>query len=76
MTLALRSPDILSALIPVDNAPLDASLKSEFHQYIQGLQDIEEAALNKQFEADNILQKYKIVGSNVVKGVLAYLIVH
>lgn len=61
MTVALRSPQLLGALIPVDNAPVDANLKSNFHQYVQGLRDIDEAGLDKQAEADEILQKYEKV---------------
>ena len=61
MTLALRSPEIPSVLIPVDNAPIHASLTNDFHQYIKGLRDIEEAEVIKQVEADSILQKYEIV---------------
>ena len=61
MTVALRSPNDLGALIPVDNAPVDANLKSNFHQYVRGLGEIEEAAITKQAEADGILRKYEEV---------------
>ena len=64
MTVALRSPQRLGSLIPVDNAPVDANLKTDFHQYVQGLRDIEMAKVNKQTEADAILQKYEKVGLN------------
>ncbi|KAG7007914.1 alpha beta-hydrolase [Physcia stellaris] len=59
MTLALRSPKLVEALISVDNAPVDATLKSDFVKYVQGLQSIENAHPTKQIEADNILQKYE-----------------
>jgi len=62
MTVALRSPQLLGALIIVDNAPVDANLKSKFHQYVQGLQEIEEAKVKKQAEADEVLQRYEKVG--------------
>lgn len=61
MTVALRSPNLLGALIPVDNAPVDASLKSDFRKYLQGMREIEEAGVTKQAEADQILQKYEDV---------------
>lgn len=61
MTVALRSPRLLGALIPVDNAPVDANLKGSFRQYVQGLRDIEEARVKKQADADKILQKYEQV---------------
>ena len=62
MTVALRSPQLVGALIPVDNAPVDALLQSDFHKYIQGLRDIEEAHVKRPAEADNILRKYAEVG--------------
>lgn len=62
MTVALRSPQLVGALIPVDNAPIDANLKSDFHKYVQGMRDIEEAHVKTQAEADDILIKYEKVG--------------
>jgi len=61
MTLALRRPSNYSALIPVDNAPVDAALKSDFHTYMQAMHEIEERRppLTKQSEADKILAKYE-----------------
>ena len=64
MTLALRSPDTIGALIPVDNAPVDATLKSDFTKYVQGLRNIEDAKVTTQAEADNILQKFEEVGKH------------
>lgn len=61
MTVALRSPSSLRALVPVDNAPVDANLKSDFHKYVRGLREIEERGLQKQVEADAILQDYEKV---------------
>ncbi|KAK4690715.1 hypothetical protein P7C71_g6143, partial [Lecanoromycetidae sp. Uapishka_2] len=59
MTLALRSPKLLGALIAVDNAPVDANLKSDFRKYVQGMRDIEEKGVNSQAEADAILRLYE-----------------
>lgn len=61
MTVAIRSPNLLGALIPVDNAPVDASLKSDFLRYLEGLQDIQNAGVKRQAEADQILSKYEDV---------------
>ncbi len=74
MTLALRSPTSYSGLVPVDNSPVDAALKSDFGTYVQAMREIEEknsAAYDdttpteknkgqfKQSDADAILQKYE-----------------
>lgn len=61
MTVALRSPNTVSALVPVDNAPVDANLSSDFPKYMQGMREIEEAGVKKQVEADTILKKYEEV---------------
>ena len=63
MTVALRSPSLVKALVPVDNAPVDANLKSDFHRYIRGLLNVEESNITKQAEADEILKKYEKVSS-------------
>ena len=70
MAVALRSPKLLGALIPVDNAPVDANLKSDFHKYVLGMRDIEEARIKKQAEADAILQKYEEVSQHIAEYVL------
>ncbi|KAI9700461.1 MAG: hypothetical protein M1836_002476 [Candelina mexicana] len=59
MTVALRNPDRIENLISVDNAPLDAALKSDFAKYIKGMQQIEDSQVKTQAEADNILQIYE-----------------
>ncbi|KAJ6164017.1 Alpha/beta hydrolase fold-1 [Penicillium chermesinum] len=59
MTVALRSPERVSALIPVDNAPVNASLKSDFPRYVRGMQEIEKAKVTKQSDADKILQEFE-----------------
>jgi len=62
MTLALRSPNNYSALIPVDNAPVDAALKSDFGKYVNAMREIETLGptkIAKQSDADKILAKYE-----------------
>lgn len=56
MALALRNPHTISALISVDNSPIDAALKSDFGKYLQGMRVIEEAKVSKQSDADVLLQ--------------------
>ena len=65
MTVALRSPKTVSALVPVDNAPADANLSSDFPKYMQGMREVEEAGVKKRVEADNILKKYEEVRSDL-----------
>ena len=62
MSLALKSPNVVESLISVDNAPVDASLKSDFVRYTQAMRRIEDANLNKQADADAILSEYEEVG--------------
>lgn len=74
MTLALRAPNSYSGIVPVDNSPVDAALKSDFSTYVQGMREVEEknnaassdattTTANKkpfrQSDADAILQKYE-----------------
>lgn len=61
MTIALRAPHLVGALIPVDNAPVDAVLKSDFYKYLEGMQEIQNAAVKRQAQADEILSKYENV---------------
>ncbi|KAL2001450.1 hypothetical protein VTN02DRAFT_1766 [Thermoascus thermophilus] len=59
MTVALRHPELVSALIPVDNSPIRAPLRSDFAKYVRGMQAVEAAQVSKQSEADQILQEYE-----------------
>jgi len=59
MTVALRGKYPIGNLIPVDNAPVDAALKSDFAKYVQGMRRIEDARVQKQSEADKILGEYE-----------------
>lgn len=59
MTLALRSPDIISDIVSVDNAPIDAALLSSFGKYVQGMKKIEEVGVTRLVEADEILKNYE-----------------
>lgn len=59
MTLALRSPDLVRDIVAVDNAPVDAALRSDFAKYIQAMKRIEAAGVTRQAEADKILAEYE-----------------
>lgn len=61
MTCALRKPTAYSGIVPLDNAPVDAALKSDFGIYVRAMQEIEAAdpPLTKQSDADKILEKYE-----------------
>lgn len=61
MTLALRSPNLVRSLIPVDNAPVSTRLLPEFYTYIRGLQAIETTNVTRQVDADRILKDYEDV---------------
>ena len=63
MTVALRSPSKVANIISVDNAPVDAALKSDFATYVQGMRKIEDAKPKRQSDADAILKDYAEVAS-------------
>ncbi|RAL13243.1 alpha/beta fold family hydrolase [Aspergillus homomorphus CBS 101889] len=59
MTVALESANLVSALVPVDNAPINAALKSDFDKYVRGMQHVEAEKPQSQSHADSVLQKYE-----------------
>jgi pimeloyl-ACP methyl ester carboxylesterase len=59
MTVALRGRVSIANLIPVDNAPVDAALHSDFQKYTQGMRKIEESTIRRQSDADAILKDYE-----------------
>jgi len=61
MAVALRTPNRVSGLMPVDNAPVNARLQSDFGKYIRGMQHVEAEQVTKQSDADKILQGYEEV---------------
>jgi hypothetical protein len=61
MALALRSPDLISDIVAVDNAPVDAILTGDFGGYIRGMKQIQDANVTRQSEADAILSQYEEV---------------
>lgn len=69
MAVALRAPERVSALIPVDNAPVNAALKSDFPKYVRGMQKIEAEKVSKQSDANKILEDYEEVrGVHLTRG--------
>ena len=61
MTMALRSPASYSGLVPVDSSPIDAALKSDFGTYVRAMREVEEKGIQKQSDANQILEKYEKV---------------
>lgn len=59
MAVALRKRVPLGALIPVDNAPVDAALKSDFPKYVRGMREIEQRGVASLKDADAILRQYE-----------------
>lgn len=61
MAMSLRRPDLVAAMISVDNSPVNARLSAQFPKYIKGLQEIEAAKVKSSKEAYKILSKYEPV---------------
>lgn len=61
MTLALRSPNLLSNIVSVDNAPVRVALVGNFARYIEGMEKIDQQSATSQTQADKILQEYEEV---------------
>lgn len=59
MVLALKSPNMVRDIIPVDNAPIDAALLSSFGKYVRGMKEVDRARVARQAEADKVLQQYE-----------------
>ena len=59
MTVALQSPEYVSDLVAVDNAPWDAALQTAFAKYVKGMKLIENAGVTRLAEADAILADYE-----------------
>ncbi|KAG0135155.1 Alpha/Beta hydrolase protein [Tuber indicum] len=55
MTIALRKPSIISSIIAVDNAPIEAALHSSFGGYVRAMRKIEDSHLAEAKAADAIL---------------------
>jgi hypothetical protein len=61
MTLALKSPGVVSNIVSVDNAPIDAALLSSFAKYVEGMKKIESMGVKSLSEALEILKPYEEV---------------
>lgn len=59
MAMALKYPKMISKIVAVDNAPVDAALLSSFGKYIQGMKKIDQAGVTSLTDADKILQDYE-----------------
>jgi hypothetical protein len=54
MAVALGSPDLVEDIIAVDNAPVDAAVRSDFGSYLRGMKEIEKAEVESMSAADKI----------------------
>lgn len=63
MAVALRQPSLVHALVPVDNAPVDAQLSTKFPIYVRQMKRIEAANLKHQRDAYEMMAE---VEDNVV----------
>jgi pimeloyl-ACP methyl ester carboxylesterase len=59
MSVALRQPNLISKIISVDNAPIEATLTSSFGNYVQAMRRIESVRIKKQSDADAILKQFE-----------------
>lgn len=59
MAVALRRPDLVSALVSVDNSPVNQRLSAQFPKYVKGLKEIEKAHVKTSKEAYKILSRYE-----------------
>jgi pimeloyl-ACP methyl ester carboxylesterase len=57
MAVALSSPNFVSDIVAVDNAPVDATLSRDFAEYVRAMKKIEDAQTIRQADADKILQE-------------------
>ncbi|KAF5113355.1 hypothetical protein DV495_002501 [Geotrichum candidum] len=59
MAVALRSPELVKAMICVDNSPADGKLSSAFPRYVEGLKQVEAAHVKTSKQAYKILAEYE-----------------
>lgn len=59
MALALTHSELVESCIPVDNAPIDTRLSSDFGTYIRAMQEIENKKVHTQKEAYEIMSQYE-----------------
>ncbi|KAK9471331.1 Alpha/Beta hydrolase protein [Dipodascopsis tothii] len=59
MAVALRRPELVSQLVSVDNAPIDAALSSDFPKYVRALKSIERAGVPRIKDAYAMLAKFE-----------------
>ncbi|KAK9451881.1 Alpha/Beta hydrolase protein [Limtongia smithiae] len=59
MAVALRRPELVDAVVAVDNAPIDAALSSDIPRYVDALRRIERMGLKSVNDAFAVLGKYE-----------------
>jgi pimeloyl-ACP methyl ester carboxylesterase len=58
MTLALQRPGLVANLVAVDNAPVDAALKTDFHGYVAGMLEVQRRGVRRRGDADEVLRPW------------------
>jgi hypothetical protein len=61
--LALTKPELLQAIISLENAPISSKLSPTFKGYVEAMQAITDAKFTKRKEAEDFLAKYEEVFS-------------
>lgn len=59
MAVALRQPNLVHSLLPVDNAPVDAKLGSDFNKYVKGMKVIDQMGVKQTKEAYKVMENYE-----------------
>lgn len=59
MAMSFRRPDLVSALIPVDNSPVGQRLSKQFVDYIAAFKEIQSSQIKTQKEAFQVMGKYE-----------------
>ncbi|KAK0392155.1 hypothetical protein NLU13_1653 [Sarocladium strictum] len=57
MAVALSSPELVSDIVAVDNAPVDVTLSRDFAEYVRAMKKIQDAQTTRQADADRILEQ-------------------
>lgn len=63
MAVALSSPELVSDIVAVDNAPVDVTLSRDFAEYVRAMKKIQDAQTTRQADADRILEQVEQVCS-------------
>lgn len=67
LTLCLHAPDVVSAVVAVDNCPVhNVPLPEDFPRYLRGLECVEQAKIRTHAEGERILAEFEEVCLSVI----------